>query len=115
MSQVVDILVPVVSSFSFGIAPGSAILTEKKSNLSGLRKTYYEGNLFGAVNLESFEERLIVAGGRMKDNCPTVAKTYLLDADIETHFKKVGEYDLSNWTSNVTDPGAIDDWCLKAA
>lgn len=40
---------------------------------------YYEGNLYGASNLESYDERIKCAAGRAYTRYPTVAMSGVLD------------------------------------
>ena len=47
-----------------------------------MQEVHYEGNVYGAENLRSFEERVAVAAGRLVANYPTVARGWFSDRDL---------------------------------
>ncbi len=71
------------------VAPASAIVKSKLiSDTSAM--VYYEGNVYGAENINTFEDKCLLAAGRAKDRYPTTALTIApLDDVID-----VGVYDL---------------------
>ena len=61
---------------SLGLAPGSAVVGVARS--AGVH-VYFEGNVYGAENLKTWEERVVCAAGRLFRGYPTVAQAYLTD------------------------------------
>jgi hypothetical protein len=59
-----------------GLAPGSAVVGVARS---GGFHIHFEGNLYGAENLKTWEERVVCAAGRLFRRYPTVAQAYLTD------------------------------------
>lgn len=111
MSNVVDIAVPKSNSDLLGIKKGSAIVVSRQENSSGFLDVYYEGNLYGASNMNDFEGKLIVAGGRLRDKAPTVARMHIRPSEVAILLNKVGEYDLSTFNSTISNQAALDKWC----
>src|SRR5690554_3034747 len=68
-----NILIPLAGSFAAKvIAPKSAIVADP--SVSGDRLIcHYEGNLYGAENLQTFYDRLCSASGRLAASYPTAA------------------------------------------
>jgi hypothetical protein len=58
----------------------------------------YEGNLYDAENLRTYEQRLMHAAGRAKDQYPTVARSMVHDP---SEFIIVGEYDTDTWSATL--------------
>ncbi len=69
------------------IASGSGIVGVQRE---GGYRLYFEGNLNGAVNLNSLEERIQCAAGRLFTRYPTVAMTYVPQEDAG-HLHPIGE------------------------
>jgi pyruvate dehydrogenase complex dehydrogenase (E1) component len=90
-----------------GIALGSGIVGLPIEN--GFVKIYYEGNIYSAVNLHSFKERIQVAGYRMRDRCPTTA----FNVVPNDYLVQVGVYDTESQTIFAKDQEAIDQWASK--
>lgn len=85
-----DVLVPSpYSPYAMEILAGSGVVGYRSN---GIYLIDYEGNRYGASNLEKFEERLLHAAGRAAERYPTVAR--LAPAALDA-FVKVGEYDYS--------------------
>lgn len=102
-----NILVPIAGSHaSQVIAPASAIVSN--SEASGERiLCHYEGNLFGAQNLNSYFQRLITAGGRLASNYPTAA---MGEFDPED-FAVVGTFDWARQgVTHVVDAESLAVW-----
>lgn len=97
------ILVPVNNAF--GIVKGSAIIYQEKED--GLHHVYY---VYGASNLKEFDDKLLVAGYRLKDNAPTVAKEVLPDNVFRGAFKVVGEYELLARQKVIYSQQEFEDW-----
>jgi hypothetical protein len=57
-----------------GIAPDSGIVGQYQDDYMAV---YYEGNLHGACNLNTLEEKERCAANRLKHRYPTVARTWL--------------------------------------
>lgn len=63
------------------ISPASGIVGKPIEN-TDLVKVYFEGNKYGACNLNTFLDRLIVASGRCADNAPTTAFTVIAKNEL---------------------------------
>ena len=107
--MLVNVLIPNPESSLMGcdIAKGSAIVASEYKD--GVRRVYYEGNIYGACNLNLFEDRLLVASYRLKDKAPTTSFTVDFGPDSQ-QFVKVGQYDLDTKELSVSDQKALDDW-----
>ena len=57
---------------------GSAVVAVKRP--SGQVIAYYEGNIYGACNIVTFDDKAVLAYGRLVQNYPTSAK-FVLDPD----------------------------------
>ena len=57
---------------------GSAVVAVKRP--SGQVVAYYEGNLYNACNVNTFDEKAMLAYGRLVQNYPTTAKC-VIEAD----------------------------------
>ncbi len=55
-------------------------------------RIWYEGNLYGAENLKTLEDRVMLAASRAITKAPTVAFDYVPPAVMDEKFIKVGEY-----------------------
>ena len=75
------------SPFGLNIANGSGIVMIEGKQMAII---YYEGNLYGAQNLETYEERIICAAGRAHTRYPTIARSGILPENID-QFITVGE------------------------
>jgi len=63
------------------IKPGSGIVGQ--SVLEGqMIELYFEGNLYGAVNLDRFAQRVRQAAGRMEQSYPTIARMHVKPEDV---------------------------------
>lgn len=92
-------------SSSHPIHPGSAIVGDPTRHESGVL-VYFEGNLFGAENLKSYEQRLECAAGRLTHRYPTVAMA-LLPFD---QLVSVGTYDTEAHLLDLSDEDALSAW-----
>jgi hypothetical protein len=90
------------------IVKGSAIVG-KSLDENGF-VIYYEGNLFKAANIITFEDKAMLAAGRMEEHYPTVAKMYCQSIDLIN----VGHFESATNTFTANDiPQAIQalsDW-----
>ena len=67
--------VPVEQFGAHGIVPGSAIVArDDRESDSDPLLVHYEGNMYGATNLESYLDRALCAAGRLLERYPTTAK-----------------------------------------
>jgi hypothetical protein len=66
------VLIPFVET---SIAPGSGVVTggDRGDADSGELRVWFEGNLFNAVNLQRWADRVHCAAERMRTNYPTTA------------------------------------------
>lgn len=86
MSNHVNVYVPVKSDQST-IAKGSGIVGEPVSD--GKINIFFEGNIYGAENLKTFEDRVYMAASRFASCAPTVARGVFDQKD----FIEIGVYD----------------------
>src|ERR1035437_2667801 len=73
MDRIMEVYVPAEDSpLKAVIKQGSGIvgLDEEDEHVT----IYYEGNVYGAMNLKTFKERIACAAGRLATKYPTVAK-----------------------------------------
>src|SRR3546814_18040586 len=82
------------------VASKSAIVGRPKANTEFVH-CYFEGNLYGAVNLERFADRLGAAADRMRDDYPTTSVA-TFSSDSLVH---VGEYDLERQIGRASGRG----------
>jgi hypothetical protein len=82
-----------------GIAPGSAVVAMLADDFDHL-VIYYEGNLYGAENLRTWEQRLECAAGRLVAKYPTVARMTVENTAV----RPLGEYDTVTKTVTWYDP-----------
>jgi len=80
------------------LAPGSGIVGEAHS--AGVL-LHYEGNIFDAVNLRRYEDRLKQAAGRLVARYPTRAMLVLPASEVAETMLVVGEYDAENWEACI--------------
>lgn len=87
------VLVPVPGSAAARqIDPGSGIVTDASPfPVAGDVRVYFEGNRYGAENLQTFEERVQCASGRLATKYPTIACGLFKAVD----FHVVGAYTFS--------------------
>lgn len=94
------VFVPKPNSHAFSsIAKGSAIVGKEYESLGYM--VYYEGNLNGAENIKTFEDKAMIAAGRLEENYPTTAKMLCRKGDLII----VGYFDSKN---NVFTPADSD-------
>lgn len=91
------VLVPQDAAPHPAIDAASAIVADPEAVVGGgserMLHVYFEGNRNRASNLERYEDRLIVAGGRLVERYPTIAHARVPAAD----FVVVGELDTADW------------------
>jgi hypothetical protein len=87
------------------IKGGSAIVGDGMGEQFNL---YFEGNLYGACNMELFAEKAMIAGGRLIDSYPTVARMICEPEAL----RQVGVFDTQ--TNEVTllpgERGTLKSW-----
>jgi hypothetical protein len=90
---------------SMSIDPGSGIVAFQMRGMPGKIHVYYEGNRLGAQNLNSFEDRVMHAYGRMTKSYPTIAQAMM---DLQD-FDIIGTY--SNGQLDIdADHPALKAW-----
>lgn len=87
--QNLDVFIPADISCS-DIARGSGIAGIPATSPDEMITVYFEGNLYGAENLTSYESRIALAAGRCLESYPTIAKTMLPQSELI----KVGIFDV---------------------
>ena len=98
------------SPFARAIAAGSGIVGDPNRSHDGLILVYYEGNLYGAVNMQKYSERVLHAADRLATRYPTIACQYI-PAD---QLKAIGTYDRGSKGFALSDPEALRAWCPDA-
>lgn len=88
------------------LAPGSGIVAEATEETV---KVYYEGNLYGAVNLHEIDDRVLCAAGRLHDQCPTCAWHRIQRDQLEDEYLIVGVY-LYESNEVKIDPDMLTAW-----
>lgn len=76
-----DILIPMGREVRY-LLPGSGIVADPNPTEKNHRRVYFEGNKYGAVNLHTYEERLLNAADGLRTNYPTVARMSLNEEDF---------------------------------
>lgn len=91
----------------FNIKSGSAIVALKNQDGEN-RKVFFEGNVYGSEDLESFESKLLHAAGRAVMNYPTIAKAFIPLSQLHC----VGEYDYERkcFVGSAENDGALQNW-----
>lgn len=105
------------SSLLADLIKGSAIVCPLEAILQSDPFTaYFEGNLYHADNLLTFEDRAICAAGRLAVKYPTVAKKRVVHSDLII----VGEIDcndagiVSSITIHTKALSLVESWTAKA-
>jgi hypothetical protein len=104
------VIVPKKMKEERGIVKGSAIVCEQNPNKHGLFKIYYEGNLNGASNLETFEEKLLIASGRLVASYPTIAFDWIKEDELFEKFTVVGQYNPENRLLEIQQADVLENW-----
>lgn len=96
----------------FGIVNGSAIAS---LSLDETVKVYYEGNVYGAVNLHDYTQRLYCAAGRALTSAPTTAFIVLSRDEYERNFYEVGTVSVIAEKMAVTYSNeiAVKNWAQR--
>lgn len=76
-----------ISALSF-IHKGSAIVSNGVADAEGFVTVYYEGNIYGAQNIRTFEDKAVIAAGRLAERYPTVARARVMIG----HLTLVGDF-----------------------
>lgn len=63
------------------IRPHSAVVASIDEGVD-MASCFFEGNIYGAQNLRSFHDRLVVAAGRLTSDYPTTARALVSVADL---------------------------------
>lgn len=58
----------------YTLPEGTAVVSRGYKDDEGKMLCFFEGNIYGASNLRTFESRAICAAGRLVKNYPTIAK-----------------------------------------
>ena len=98
LSQTLPVLIPKQAG-TFGILKASAIVLLRQED--GLHRIYYEGNAYGADNLNDIHGRLQVAASRALSRAPTTAFFGLSEDDLKEHFVEIGTYQYATNTLMV--------------
>lgn len=103
--MIVNVYVPKPGALSLNdVHPGSALVGTPHPN--GRVTVDFEGNLYGAVNLGTYEERLLHAADRHRTSYPTVARRYVPEDDVIL----VGTYDTDTKQLVHDDSPAFWEW-----
>lgn len=88
------------------IAPGSGVVGTPIANDPATVCVDYEGNLYGAENIVTFADRVMVAAQRHADRAPTRARAYLPASALT----EVGEWDGRTVTVYFDAMGSLAGW-----
>lgn len=105
----VTVLVPTQESHLRNIIrKGSAIVVDGDIKVGAI--AYFEGNVYEACNIKTFEDKAYHATSRLEHKYPTSAKVYVTDADmlvVGTYSSETGIFSKSD---NKTAHTLLDDW-----
>jgi len=97
-----------------GLDDNGLIAKQSACVMGGDGNCYYEGNLYDAVNLRLFHERLMCAAGRLVQKYPTVARTHLEDHQyIPVGWMEYGP-EQGIQKVDITYRSVLDQWCPTA-
>jgi hypothetical protein len=93
------------------IVPGSAIVgtNERYGPARDRLRVYWEGNLYGAVNLRTPEDKLRCAAGRLVASYPTIAQGTVPAEALAL----VGVYHYGSHQLDVVDPARWRAWLAQ--
>ena len=98
------------------IDKGSGVVAEAASlDMTGLAfDAYFEGNRYGAANLQTFEQRVESAAGRLRARYPTVARGWFACTDwlIVGTYTYLGD---GPGRLHVHQQDALDAWLQEGA
>ena len=101
------ILIPKEKSpFASFIKKGSGVVMLDFSEANDLSSIYYEGNLYDAENLQSYEQRIKCAAGRAHMRYPTIAMCGILQENMQ-EFIEVGVCDPDNGYNILFKSGTL--------
>lgn len=113
--RIYRILVPKAGTNKHDLASGSAVVAEQIGETHIL---HYEGNVYGACNLNHYEQKLLNAAGRKAEAYPTSAMLGLTNSELEEDFVEVGVFDYDECISNLRNrqfTGESDVECVRKA
>ena len=108
MDNRLNVYVPAPAS-DLGIVPGSGIVgtrQERTTHRCRLVLIDYEGNLYGAMNIRTLEDRLHHAAGRHIMRYPTVARRLARVSELVF----VGDYYYDEKRLLVVRPDLLEEW-----
>lgn len=110
VSATLTVYVPATED-TLGIKPGSGIVGSPVGGTPPRVRIDFEGNIHHAVNIVTYEDRLLHAAGRHTWNegrgYPTVARQWVRAELLHA----VGTYDANTWrVVEITDREALDAW-----
>lgn len=105
-SRILKVYVPKEGSYLHAVlVPGSAVVGGDAA-APGQLWVDYEGNRYGAENLQTYQQKLDHAADRHLTNYPTVAR----QAVPPEWVLEVGTWDHDNKLLTVSDPQALEAW-----
>jgi hypothetical protein len=110
------IILPKTKLAALNFKKGSAIVADKEDNHYIL---HYEGNVHGAVNLETFAGKLVCAAGRKATNYPTLAMLAVTEDEFDQNYLVAGTFDYSacrvhlqnRSSTNFTEEECVERTC----
>jgi hypothetical protein len=107
MTEGTHILFIPAKGSNLGIAPSSAIIAAVDQCGPDRVLIHFEGNLYGAENLKTYESRIRQASGRQVERYPTTAKM----AVAREQLVEVGRYDYANdRVLNLLNEHLLESW-----
>lgn len=109
------VILPKTERAASNFKVGSAIVGEKEDSHYIL---HYEGNIYGAGNLETFAGKLICAAGRKATNYPTLALLAVTEAELASEYLIAGTFDYAacrKHLQNRPTTGLTEAECVEFA
>jgi hypothetical protein len=104
---VLDLYAPAPGARSLRhVRPGSAIVGRPRPDDPSRVRVSYEGNLYDAENLRTYEDRVRCAAGRLVAGYPTVATAVVPAGDL----RRIGAYHYATDTVALDDPLPPSAW-----
>lgn len=100
------IYVPRDEQALYWIFKGAGIVAASEPTLPEMVHIHFEGNLYGAANLNDFNERVLSAAGRLREGYPTSAQ-----AHVPFHLlHEIGALHYEQRKITIIDQAALDEW-----
>jgi len=93
------------------IDSGSGIVADlQQVRIAGRIEVFFEGGRYGADNVQTFEDRVTQAAGRLARQYPTVARGYFDPRDFVTVGAVTWTADWRQHAVQITSPATVAAW-----